>query len=74
MAFRAIRLQIPGESDGEVLYVSKRAFEGVVKNKKLEIKSIRPVGGKLVIEYVSTRSMAKGTMELNDLGPKNEKR
>jgi len=45
-----------------------------VKNKKLEIKSIRPVGGKLVIEYVSTRSMAKGTMELNDLGPKNEKR
>lgn len=72
--FRGARLQIPGEFSGEVLYVSKRAYEGIVKSKKIDINSIRAVGGKLVIEYTSRHGFTKGCMELNDLGPSKEKK
>ena len=75
--FRGARLQIPGENSGEVIHVSKRAYEGIVRNRKIEITSIRAVGRRLVIDYVSKRGFAKGCMELSDIGPlpdKKEKR
>lgn len=73
--FKGTRLQIPGEHDG-VIHVSKRAYGGIIRDRKIDIISICSVGGvggKVVIEYVSKRGRARGCMELNDLGPQPNK-
>ena len=71
--FRDIRLKIPGECDGDFIYVSKRAYKGIVTDKKIEITSIKAIGRTVEIAYRSKRNASKGCMTLNDLGPKNEK-
>lgn len=72
MPFNMDRLQIKGEHDEEIIYVDKYDYQGIVLNRKLEILSIRAVGGKVVIDYVSKWSRAKGCIELIDLGPQIE--
>ncbi|MDR3587356.1 MAG: hypothetical protein P4L59_18875 [Desulfosporosinus sp.] len=72
--FRGARLQIPGECPGEVIHVSKRAYEGIMRNRKIDVISIRSVGRSLVIDYVSKRGFGKGCMELNDIGPMPDKK
>ena len=73
-SFRGARLQLPSEYPGDVIHVSKRAYEGIVRNRKIDIIRIRTVGRSLVIDYVSKRGFTKGCMELNDLGPLPDKK
>jgi len=73
MALHRDCLRIKGEHDGEILYVSKYDYQGIVLNRKLQILSIRAVGGKVVIDYVTKRNLVRGCKEFKDLGPQSNK-
>lgn len=62
---REPRLEFPTESAGELIYVSKRAFDKVTK--KVTILGIQSVDGQLKINYRT--NFSSGTLELYDLGP-----
>lgn len=72
MPFNMDRLQIKGEHDGEIIHVDKYEYQGIVLNRKLEILSIRAVGGKVVIDFVTKRNLVRGSKEFKDLGPQIE--
>lgn len=65
------RLELPSEYNGEMIYVNRRIYEGVLK--KVEVVNMKVVGGtggKLVIEYQPKRGCGRGILELFDIGPK----
>lgn len=65
---REPRLEFPSEFAGELIYVSKRAFDKVTKKIDiLGIKSVGGSGGKVTINYRT--KFSTGTLELYDLGP-----
>ena len=65
---REPRLEFPSEFAGEVIYVSKRAFDTVTKKiNVLGIHSVGGSGGKVIIIYRT--KFSSGTLELYDLGP-----
>jgi len=73
MLFNRDCLQIKGEHEGEILYVSKYDYQEIVLNRKLQILSIRAVGGKVVIDFVTKRNLVRGSKEFKDLGPQKNK-
>ena len=65
---REPRLEFPSEFAGEIIYVSKRAFDKVTKKVNvLGIYSVGGSGGKVIITYRT--KFSTGKLELYDLGP-----
>lgn len=64
------RLELASQYSGEMIYVNRRIYDGVLKKvNMLSMKVVGGAGGKLVIEYESKRGGSRGVLELNDIGP-----
>ena len=53
------------------VYVNKYDFMAVVCNRELDITNVRLVGEKVVIDYISNWSLAKGSKKLKVLSKKS---
>lgn len=62
--------RIPIQSEGELIYISKKHYDQILK--KVMVTSIKPVGGKIIIQYRSKNGAANGVLELYGIGPKNQ--
>ena len=72
MPFNMERLQIKG--DGEIIHVDKYDYQGILRNRTIDITSIRVAEGKVVIDFVTKRNQVRGCKELKDLGQQRNKR
>ena len=64
MPFYRGSIQIAVENGGDAIYVNKYDLMAVVCNEKLDITNIRLVDEKVVIDYISNWSLARGCMKL----------
>lgn len=53
---------------GQTVYVSKRRYDEVLR--KVNVKSVRTVSRKVIIEYQSKCGKSHGVLILNDIGPR----
>lgn len=70
---RLERIPIQSEYQGELIYISKKHYDQILK--KVMVTSSKPVGGsggKVIIQYRSKNGVANGVLELYDIGPKNQ--
>ena len=64
------RVRVPSDVEGEFLYVAKSAYKGILSDQSIDVISVYPEGGKLVIKYETIRGNKTRFLILNDLGPK----
>ena len=64
MPFNMGRMQIAVKNVRDTIYVNKYDFMAVVRNEKLDITNIRLEGEKVVIDYISNWSLARGCKKL----------
>lgn len=63
-------------SDNRCMHIAKKAYEKIMKDKKIIIRALRTVEEltpKLVIEYQVIRNGQMGVYELYDIGPRPPK-
>lgn len=73
MPFNKGCLQLKGEHDGEVIHVNRYDYQGMLQNQKIDIISIRPERGKVIIDFITKKTLARGCKEFKDLGPQRNK-